>query len=67
MLYELRKTCDTAMNSMLKENLSALNSELQTALKDILNSNIKINFADQNNCYSANDCAFLCKNCGSIS
>lgn len=67
MLYELRKTCDTTMNSMLKENLSALNSELQTALKAILNSNIKINFTDQNNCYSASDCAFLCNNCGSIS
>lgn len=67
MLYELRNTCNTTMNSMVKENLSALNSELQTALKDILNSNIKINFADQNSSYSANDCAFLCKNCGSIS
>lgn len=67
MLYELRKTCDTSVNNMLKENLSAFSSELQTGLKDILNSTIEFNFTNKNNSYSANEYAFLCKSCGSIS
>ena len=66
-LYEFRKTCDTAMNTIPKETLPSLSSELQLTLKDILNFNITINFTDQNNSSSPCEYAFLCKSCGTIS